>query len=130
MEGVNKLGLNHAAIDCTDLELAFDFFNNTLGFQTYWDKSQDWGMVSMGITTLSFVRVPEMPKKKASDGVHYPHLGITVETMDDVDRAFEQLKSKGVKIFEDKPKLHRDESYGFYFHDPFGNLFELIYIKF
>ncbi len=129
MEQFKAHGLNHAAINCTDLEQAFDFFNNVLGFRTYWDKSKDWGMVSMGITTLSFVLIDEMPKKKTTDGVHASHLGITVETPGDVDIAYKKFKEQGVKLL-DEPKLHRDESYGFYFLDPFGNTFELIYIKF
>ena len=129
MEGVRAHGLNHAAVNCTNLEEAFEFFNNVLGFRTYWDKSKDWGMVSMGITTLSFVLIDEMPKRKTTDGVHASHLGITVETPKDVDKAFSLFKEKGVELI-DEPKLHRDESYGFYFKDPFGNVFELIYIKF
>lgn len=120
-------GLNHAAIGVLDLKESIDFYTEILGFKVYYFQDQDWAMVSMKETTLSFVKVNEI--SKPTKGSHPNHLGITLPTKEDVDLAYQHLKRHDVKILCE-PQGHRDESYGFYFKDPSGNVMEIIYIKF
>jgi predicted lactoylglutathione lyase len=59
--------------------------------------------------------------------IHPPHIGLVVENKEDVDRIYEKLKTSGAKDIE-SPKDHRDQSRSFYFKDPDGNQFELLWL--
>jgi len=58
-------------------------------------------------------------------------LGLVADSADQVDswhRQLLQAKSRWPALQVSPPKLHRDESYGFYFRDPDQNPFEIIFI--
>jgi sirohydrochlorin cobaltochelatase len=121
-----SLGLRHAALPVTDLQRSLNFYCDVLGFSPYHVSDADWVMVSQSGTTLSLIRVANLPPQSETSGTHPGHLGVVVETPKEVDQAHSRLSQSGLSV--GKPKLHRDGSYGFYFRDPDQNALELIFI--
>jgi sirohydrochlorin cobaltochelatase len=121
-----SLGLRHAALPVTDLQRSLKFYCDVLGFSPYHVSDADWVMVSQSGTTLSLIRVANLPPQNDTGGTHPGHLGVVVETPKEVDQAHSRLSQSGLSV--GKPKLHRDGSYGFYFRDPDQNALELIFI--
>ena len=54
------------------------------------------------------------------------HIGIILNTPDDVDRWFDFLKSHSVKM-QTSPETHRDGARSFYCYDPDGVQVQMIY---
>ena len=143
------LGLKHAAVCVHDVRRALRFYCEYLGFEPYLINS-DWAMVYSGGTSLSLI--PQTQSSNAShssaqasategspaplptdrfggqsksSGLH--HLGIVAQSREEVDTTYIRLKSVGHPGLQ-APKLHRDDSYGFYFSDTEGNPLECIFI--
>ena len=126
-------GIRHAAVRVKNLSESLRFWKELLGFSSYREKESDWAMVSRGETSLSLVTAGYDSDSKATSqaqgGIH--HLGITVHTPAEVDAWHTRLsqgKDQWPALQIKEPKLHRDESYGFYFLDIDGNAFEIIFI--
>lgn len=111
--------LTHAAVKVKSVKKSIEFFEKALGVKTAWGGQEDWGMVKSEGTTLALV------EEKAE--VHPPHLGFVVPNKDDVDTLYHQLKDAGAQDVQE-PKDHRDKSRSFYFKDPDGNQFELLWL--
>ena len=128
-------GIKHAAIRVQSLASSLRFWKEVLGFSSYREKESDWAMVSRGDTTLSLITTSYDPASEPTGaplqgaGIH--HLGIVVDRTEEVRFWHERLlsaKKDFPTIQVSAPKLHRDESYGFYFRDPDQNPFEIIFI--
>jgi sirohydrochlorin cobaltochelatase len=120
-----KLGLRHAAIECTSLEAAKAFYTRTLGMALYYDD-KDWAMLSSGDTFLSLVLVDGV-KQAERRGTHQAHLGFVFSSVEEVRALHARLESLGEKSLG-SCKTHRDGSFGFYVADPDGNSVECIFI--
>ena len=110
--------MSHAAVRVTNVKNAQHFFTQ-LGFKVAWSGQEDWGMVKSNGTTLALI--------EKNHDIHPPHIGIVVDSAEEVDRAYEALKALGAKDIQE-PKDHRDKSRSFYFKDPDGNQFELLWL--
>jgi|GEM_PF-172223 len=127
-------GIRHAAIRVKNLSHSLRFWKEVLGFSAYRELESDWAMVSRGETSLSLISsqyASGLQDSNATGGAGIHHLGITVNEKADVDqwhRALSTAKTAWNSLEVHSPKLHRDLSYGFYFRDPDGNAFEVIWI--
>ncbi len=121
-----KLGLRHAALECSSLKRSIDFYVGVLGFKVYWDKDADWAMLSLGDTYLSLVPVREVQKSEKR-GSHQAHLGFLFPNKGEVLELAEKLRADGRWVVG-ACKEHRDGSFGFYLNDPDGNSLECIFI--
>ncbi len=113
---INIKRTGHTAIEVEDIKRAADFYINNFGFEESY-LAEDWGIVRKNGDDIAFI------KKGASN--HPPHFGLRVNSNEEVESALDELKDK-VKILKGL-KLHRDNSYSFYFADPDDNVVELIY---
>ena len=114
-----EVKMTHAAVKVKNVKNAHEFFQSALGLKPAWSGQEDWGMLKGNGTTLALI---EEDKE-----VHPPHIGFVVPTKEDVDRYYEKLKDSGATDIQE-PKDHRDKSRSFYFKDPDGNQFELLWL--
>lgn len=114
--GIDIKRMGHTAIEVEDIKESIRFYKENFGFEDG-IEAEDWGIVRKNGEDIAFI------KKGLSH--HPPHFGMRVESKEDVDKAYSELKDK-IKILRE-PKMHRDDSYSFYFSDPDGNVLELIY---
>ncbi|MBL7715144.1 MAG: VOC family protein [Bdellovibrionales bacterium] len=127
---IRSLGIRHAALPAKDLKRGIRFYTEILGFQPYHVEDADWAMLHTEGTTLSLVQLPkrlQTDEPQANQGTHPRHLGLVLETREDVDQWNERLKAQKIPGIG-TPKLHRDQSYGFYLLDSEGNQIEIIFI--
>ena len=108
--------MGHTAVEVDDVKRAIDFYVENFGFEKA-IEAEDWGIVRKNGDDLAFI------KKGVSH--HPPHFGLRVDSLEAVDEGYAELKEK-VKVLRE-PKVHRDNSYSFYFADLDGNVVELIY---
>ena len=114
-----SIKMTHAAVKVSNVKSAQEFFTKALGVKVAWSGQEDWGMIKANGTTLALI--------EKNHEVHPPHVGFVVETKEEVDLYYERLKTMGVKDIQ-SPKDHRDKSRSFYFKDPDGNQFELLWL--
>lgn len=121
MNSKNNTGvkLTHAAVKVKNVKSSMSFFSEVLGMKAAWAGQTDWGMLKNDGTTLALI--------EENDLVHPPHVGLVVANKEDVDRLYAQLKDSAASDVE-LPKDHRDQSRSFYFKDPDGNQFELLWL--
>jgi catechol 2,3-dioxygenase-like lactoylglutathione lyase family enzyme len=101
------------------VQKSIDFFQNALGVKPAWSGQSDWGMVKSNGSTLALI--------EKNEEIHPPHIGFVVPQKTDVDLFYDRLKKAGALEIQE-PKDHRDQSRSFYFKDPDGNQFELLWL--
>ena len=116
---ISGIKMTHAAVHVSNIKSALDFFTKIFGFKTAWGGQEDWGMVKANGTTLALV--------EKTTKVHPPHIGFVVPNKEDVDEIYNRLKEMHIPELHE-PKDHRDKSRSFYFKDPDGNQFELLWL--
>lgn len=113
-----KVKMSHAAVKVSSVKKSMEFFTK-MGFKPAWSGQDDWGMVKSDGTTLALI--------EKNHEVHPPHIGLVVDTKEMVDQAYDRLQEMGASALS-APKDHRDKSRSFYFKDPDGNQFELLWL--
>ena len=114
-------GLRHVALKVRDLEACERFYVGLLGYQVEWRPDQDNVYLSCGVDNLALHREDgERPVGR----LH--HLGIILNTPQDVDAWFEFLRAHNVRM-DAPPKTHRDGARSFYCRDPEGTQVQMIY---
>lgn len=116
---MSGIKMTHAAVKVKDVKKSMSFFAETFGMKPAWSGQEDWGMLKSEGSTLALI--------EENQKIHPPHIGLVVENKEDVDRVYEKLKASGARDIE-SPKDHRDQSRSFYFKDPDGNQFELLWL--
>lgn len=114
-----RVKLTHAAVKVSSVDKSIDFFQRALGVKPAWSGQSDWGMVKSQGSTLALI--------EKNEEIHPPHLGFVVDKKEDIDFFYTKLKEAGAKDIGE-PKDHRDKSRSFYFKDPDGNQFELLWL--
>ena len=114
-----KVKITHAAVKVSSVQKSMEFLQKALSLKAAWSGQEDWGMLKANGSTLALI--------EKNHEVHPPHIGFVVDKKEEVDQVFEHLKSIGLKEIQE-PKDHRDRSRSFYFKDPDGNQFELLWL--
>ncbi len=112
---------HHIALRTQHMAEMEAFYTETLGWPVVrrWDDVQIV-FIDIGSTTIELIGRPESPAKNSAAGA-FDHIAVHVE---DVDEAYQELVSKGVKI-KVEPKNFQDVRICF-FYDPDGNSIELV----
>lgn len=117
-------GLRHLALYCSHLEATVHFYTDLLGFSIVWQPDPDNVYLSANDDNLALHRAK--PDFQMDGHQRLDHLGVFLNTKDDVDAWHTYLKNAGVTI-KAAPKDHRDGTRSFYCADPEGNVVQLIY---
>lgn len=115
---INSLRMGHSAIEVKSIKSAVEFYTRHFPFDVIYEY-EDWGLLRHRDSGDDLALL-------AIGGRHHRHLGLRVASNSDVDSAYEYMKTAGTDL-KTTPKLHRDQSYSFYFSDPDGNIMEVIY---
>ena len=135
---IEPIDLAHVNLNVTDLERAIRFYTEILGFKIalqyenavawlnfgqYRDDVQGLGH---GFHDVALYKVdlaaPEDRRRRA--GMN--HMALRLRTPQEVDRAAEYLRSKGVKVVKGPLTHKEDRDRYLYFEDPDGNMIELV----
>jgi catechol 2,3-dioxygenase-like lactoylglutathione lyase family enzyme len=110
--------MGHVGIQVDDIARAVAFYRDQLGFDVEWNGDEDWANVSLGGDDLGLIL--------KSRNKHPPHLGLRVETQEELRLAHAGLKARGVDV--EPIRGHRDGSQSFYFRDPDGHVLEGLWL--
>ena len=126
--------LGHILMAVRDLDASKKFYIDLLGFKLLEQDPEHGGVFlsigSYGNTLYLFPSTaPDAGPPSASDGRSMPGLGVkhvafAVETEDDLKLAYFALEDAGVKI---QRALDHESQKSVYFHDPDGNLLEIVW---
>lgn len=120
-------GLKHGALTVSDLEKSIRFYCDLLGFKPLYVHDQDWAMLGYQQTSLSLIKTSDKLTQNDAKAKHPQHFGLLAQSKTAVIKAYEILINKSPYPIQ-KPKLHRDNSFGFYLQDPDQNDLEIIFI--
>ena len=126
--------LGHVLMAVRDLEASKKFYMGILGFKLL-EQDPEHGGVFLSIgeygNTLDLFpsTAPEASPPSASDGKSMPGLGVkhvafAVASEKDLEEAYFALDDAGVKIHR---ALDHESQKSLYFHDPDGNLLEIVW---
>ena len=107
--------LGHVAICVEDVDRAAKFYKS-LGMRLVW-KDNDWAYLKAGDDGLALLS----PSYKQAG----PHFGFVFDDRQEIESAYEELKSHACEVSE--LHEHRDGTASFYGKDPDGNWFEYLY---
>ena len=107
--------LGHVAICVEDVDRSAKFYKS-LGMRLVW-KDSDWAYLKAGNDGLALMS----PSYKQAG----PHFGFVFSERQEMEAAYEELKSSACEVTE--LHEHRDGTASFYGKDPDGNWFEYLY---
>jgi catechol 2,3-dioxygenase-like lactoylglutathione lyase family enzyme len=119
-------GIDHVAINVSDLKRALEFYTGILGLKISEREFQKPGVeyfLDCGSSLIGLIQGEMKGKEHFFDdgGVGANHVGFRV-SKNDFDRAVEVLKQKNVPI---RFLKKREKSWSAYFSDPDGNKLEI-----
>lgn len=115
---IHSVRMGHTAIEVSNIKEAANFYSTYFPFDVIY-VYDDWGLLRHKNSGDDLALL-------IPGGKHHPHTGIRVSSNQAVDDAYNNLTGTPAQL-KTQPKLHRDNSYSFYFADPDGNMFEVIY---
>lgn len=128
---IQWMSLDHVKYYVMDLEKVSNFYVNKLGFQVV-KSSPEWRMVVGGGITID-LETPADSNKMKDEKIaspqgrhgHKPGHTHTAFRVADVEKSYEELKSKGVEFFM-KPFTNQNSKRTIaFFTDPEGNVFHI-----
>lgn len=119
-------GIDHAAINCRDLDASLKFYTEVLGLKVSSREHQKPGIeyfLDCGASLIGLIQGdPKGPNHPLADGgLGGNHVSFRVPTAE-FDGAVEELKKRGVEVLFHKK---REKSWSVYFKDPDGNKLEI-----
>lgn len=114
-------GIRHIALKVRNLEKTRRFYTEVLGYSVEWEPDPANVYLTSGSDNLALHQDHNVAEAGSLD-----HLGILVDKPEDVDAWASYLKSRDVQL-KQEPRTHRDGARSIYFHDPDGNLIQLIF---
>ena len=119
--------MGHIALKVRDLKKSEDFYVKVMGMKPVWRTEGEIAFLECGGDDLALIQIPKdkLPDYSGAEKGLLDHFGFRVKSREGVDKAAEEIKGKGVKIFG--PVDHRDGSRSFYFPDPDGNQIQILY---
>ena len=118
------LGIRHIAIKVQKFEECLDFYTNILGMKIDWKPDDENVYLTNGQDNLALHFDQNIRGNNNQNKLD--HFGIMLRDKDEVDKWYELIKSKNIKIFKDI-KDHRDGSRSFYCYDPDDNIIQIIW---
>lgn len=120
-------GLRHLALTVRAFDAMKRFYTGILGFAIEWEPDADNVYLTSGADNLALHRGPagEDPASPPTGGA-LDHLGLLVQSADDVDAWAAYLAGRGVRI-DAAPRTHRDGARSLYLSDPDGNRVQIIH---
>ena len=112
---------HHIAVATPDLQRLLAFYTGTLGLQVVGRLGENIAFVDIGGTRLELIERPEAQEPQEEGRKGLLHIAFEV---DDVQRAYEELRSRGVE-FHIPAKEARPGLWVAFFRDPDGNVLEL-----
>jgi catechol 2,3-dioxygenase-like lactoylglutathione lyase family enzyme len=130
MAAPRAIGLRHVALNVADVARAEAFYVGVLGFAVEWRPDPENLYLRLGDDNLA---IHKFAARNADDqrafeqrlGQRLAHIGIVVETMDEVDAWAEHVRPHTKMLAE--PRTHRDGARSFYCEDPDGNAVQILY---
>lgn len=116
-------GLRHVALRVSRFDACLEFYTELMGLAVEWRPDEDTAFLTSGDDNLALHRVSEPP---AADGQRLDHIGFVVATRAEVDRRYEELRSRGAAV-SDPPRDHRDGARSFMCRDPDGTEIQVIH---
>jgi len=119
-------GIDHAAINCRDLNRSLEFYTKVLGLKVTEREYSKPGIecfLDCGPSLIGLIQGKESEgiHLLANEGVGGNHFSFRVKTQE-FDGTLEHLKAHHVKIEFSKK---REKSWSIYFYDPDGNKLEI-----
>lgn len=122
------VGIGHPAYNVSDMQASLKYYCEGLGFKHAFSLQDDDGnpwIEYLHVTGQQFVELFYAKGPLTAAGISYNHLCLQV---DDAQKAYEELKAKGVTITAD-PKVGKDGNIQFWTADPDGNKIELMQLS-
>ncbi|HEX4337192.1 MAG TPA: VOC family protein [Polyangiaceae bacterium] len=119
---VKMRGLRHVAFRCKDLAAMERFYVELLGYRIEWRPDAENVYLTSGEDSLALHAEPSM----SGEETHLDHIGILVDTPQEVDSWAEHLGKRGAELAA-MPRTHRDGCRSFYVADPEGNKIQFLY---
>ncbi|PYU90189.1 MAG: glyoxalase [Acidobacteria bacterium] len=121
------LGVRHIALRVRDIERSLDFYTRVMKMTVEWRPDAKNVYLTSGNDNLALHEIDtpyQAPTAALTPGLD--HFGFIVSQPEEVDEWARDLESQGIKLVQ-QPKTHRDGARSIYFHDPDGNLIQLLY---
>jgi catechol 2,3-dioxygenase-like lactoylglutathione lyase family enzyme len=115
------VGLDHYAVNVTDLQRSADWYEKTLGFKILHKWQTTWMVGSGNIKVGLFLRPKAKPLPDIDSELIIQHVAFLVDG-DKFNDAIAELQKAGVKI--DGPE-DTGIAYSIFFNDPDGHLLEI-----
>jgi glyoxylase I family protein len=125
------IGMDNHDIACTNVEVIYDFYVNTLGLTPAYpfEKDQDWFAATAGTTTLYFFQGTgeHLPKPGRDISANRPGIESLAFLVADLDKAVAALDGKVEWCGESDKWTHPNGSWFYFRHlyDPEGNKLSL-----
>ena len=115
-------GLRHVAFRCRDLAAMERFYVELLGYRVEWRPDAENVYLTSGEDSLALHSEPSLSNTET----HLDHIGVLVDTPQEVDSWAEHLHAGGAEIAA-MPRTHRDGCRSFYAADPEANKIQFLY---
>ena len=135
---IRPVDVAHVNLNVTDLDRAISFYTEVLGFTVafqyegavawlnFGQYREDAKGLGQAFHDLALYKVPHAAPGDRRTRAGMNHLALRLAAPDDVDRAAEDLSSKGIKLLKGPATHKEDRDRYLYFEDPDGNMIELV----
>jgi len=118
-------GMRHVALFSRDLKASLHFYVDLMGMEVEWQPDEHNYYLTSGGDNVALHQA-ESTQVRDELTQRLDHIGLFVETEEDVDQWFNWLSEHDVKM-RTEPRTHRDGARSFYCFDPDGTVVQIIH---